>query len=68
MKEISGTLVDGRNGQGNRLDTPAYLFVDRDHSVCVSDLNNYRVIKWLKSAREGVVVASGQGERPALTQ
>ncbi|CAF4223874.1 unnamed protein product, partial [Rotaria magnacalcarata] len=36
LGEKNGTLVAGGNGQGdelNQLNYPAYLFVDRDHSV-----------------------------------
>ncbi|CAF1080843.1 unnamed protein product, partial [Rotaria magnacalcarata] len=52
----NGTLVAGGNGQGgglNQFDWPRYLFVDRDHSVYVSDRNNHRVMKWNKGAKEG---------------
>ncbi|CAF5182411.1 unnamed protein product, partial [Rotaria magnacalcarata] len=66
-----GTLVAGGNGQGdelNQLNHPAYLFVDRDHSLYVSNWNNNRVMKWVEGAKEGIVVAGGQGEGDALTQ
>ena len=38
--ESQGTVVAGGNGKGNRLDqlsSPEHVFVDRDHSVYVSD-------------------------------
>ncbi|CAF3044622.1 unnamed protein product, partial [Rotaria socialis] len=41
---------------------------DRDHSVYVSDNWNHRVMKWVEGAKEGIVVAGGQGEGNALTQ
>ncbi|CAF4625335.1 unnamed protein product, partial [Rotaria socialis] len=69
--EKNYTLVAGGNGQGdglNQLNEPRYLFVDRDHSVYVSDNLNHRVMKWNKGAKEGIVVAGGQGQRNALTQ
>ncbi|CAF2127118.1 unnamed protein product, partial [Rotaria magnacalcarata] len=47
---------------------PKYLFVDRDHSVYVSDNYNHRVMKWVEDAKEGMVVAGGQGYGSALTQ
>ena len=34
----------------------------------VSDNNNYRVIKWNKGAKEGMVVTGEQGQGSALTQ
>ncbi|CAF1546100.1 unnamed protein product, partial [Rotaria magnacalcarata] len=71
LGENIGTLVAGGNGQGdelNQLNHPAYLFVDRDHSLYVSNWNNNRVMKWVEGAKEGIVVAGGQGEGDALTQ
>ncbi|CAF2193278.1 unnamed protein product, partial [Rotaria magnacalcarata] len=67
----NGTVVAGGNGKGdglNQLNEPTYLFVDRDHSVYVSDNNNHRVMKWVEGAKEGIVVAEGHGEGSALTQ
>ena len=64
--ESQGTVVAGGNGKGNRLDqlsSPHYVFVDRNHSVYVSDWGNDRVMKWMKGAKEGIVVAGGQGRR-----
>ncbi|CAF1350033.1 unnamed protein product [Rotaria sp. Silwood1] len=63
------TVVAGGNGKGNRLDQlsdPHYVFVDRDHSVYVSDWENHRVMKWKEGAKQGIVVAGGQGN--SLTQ
>ncbi|CAF4389554.1 unnamed protein product, partial [Rotaria sp. Silwood2] len=69
--ESQGTVVAGGNGSGNRLDqlsSPAYVFVDRDHSVYVSDWDNHRVMKWVEGAKQGIVVAGGQGKGNGLTQ
>ncbi|CAF4615373.1 unnamed protein product, partial [Rotaria socialis] len=52
----------------NQLNEPRYLAVDRQQNVYVSDKNNHRVMKWNKGAKEGIVVAGGQGEGNALTQ
>ncbi|CAF3462847.1 unnamed protein product [Rotaria socialis] len=71
LGEKNGTLVAGGNGKGdglNQLNRPAYLFVDRDHSVYVSDNENHRVMKWVEGAKEGIVVAGGHGKGNALTQ
>ncbi|CAF5161289.1 unnamed protein product, partial [Rotaria sp. Silwood1] len=46
--DTKGTVVAGGNGKGNRLDqlsNPRYVFVDRDHSVYISDCYNHRVMK-----------------------
>ncbi|CAM4821056.1 unnamed protein product [Rotaria magnacalcarata] len=69
--ESEGIVVAGGNGKGNRLDQlngAQYIFVDRDRSVYVSDMNNYRVMKWIEGAKEGIVVAGGQGKGTNLTQ
>ncbi|CAF1573228.1 unnamed protein product, partial [Adineta steineri] len=67
-KEI---VVAGGNGQGdqfNQLNSPTFIFVDEDQSVYVSDLYNYRVIKWRKDAKEGTIVAGGNGQGENLNQ
>ena len=69
--ESQGTVVAGGNGKGNRLDQlsyPQYVFVDRDHSVYVSDWGNNRVMKWMEGAKEGIVVAGGQEGGNSLRQ
>ncbi|CAF3503844.1 unnamed protein product [Rotaria sp. Silwood1] len=66
-----GTVVAGENGQGSRSDQlfkPWYVFVDRDHSVYVSDSANHRVMKWEEGAKQGIVVAGGQGQGDSVTQ
>jgi sugar lactone lactonase YvrE len=69
--ESQGTVVAGGNGDGNGLDqlfTPQYVFVDRDHSVYVSEWGNHRVMKWVEGAKQGIVVAGGRGQGNGLTQ
>ncbi|CAF4951514.1 unnamed protein product, partial [Rotaria socialis] len=62
LGEKNGTLVAGGNGEGdelNQLNGPAFLFVDRQQNVYVSDINNHRIMKWNKDATEDIVVAGG---------
>ncbi|CAF1338992.1 unnamed protein product [Rotaria sp. Silwood1] len=69
--DTKATVVAGGNGEGNRLDQlshPQYVFVDRDHSVYVSEWGNNRVMKWEQGAKQGIVVAGGQGKGNSLTQ
>ncbi|CAF4886749.1 unnamed protein product, partial [Rotaria magnacalcarata] len=50
-EEYQGTVVAGGNESENSLDqlsSPYYVFVDRDHSVYVSEYGNHRVMKWMK--------------------
>jgi len=69
--EIEGTIVAGGHGKGdqlNQLNTPRFLFVDRQDTVYVSDELNHRVMKWIKNTNEGIVVAGGRGEGNCLNQ
>jgi len=66
-----GRIVAGGNGCGdklNQLNSPSYIFIDREESVYVSDNGNHRVMKWLKGANESIVVAGGQGQGNSLNQ
>ncbi|CAF1310864.1 unnamed protein product [Rotaria sp. Silwood1] len=78
----NGQVVAGGNGQGrtvvasgnrrgdhlDQLNLPLYVFVDQAQSVYVSDTENYRVMKWMKGATQGIVVAGSQGQGSSLTQ
>ncbi|CAF4934450.1 unnamed protein product [Rotaria socialis] len=63
----NGQVVAGGNGF-SQLNEPTYLFVDRQQTVYISDNYNHRVMKWVEGAKEGIVVAGGQGKGTALTQ
>ncbi|CAF3557895.1 unnamed protein product [Adineta steineri] len=66
-----GTVVAGGNGKGdqlNQLNFPAYIFVDEEQSVYISDQNNNRVVKWRKDAKKGTIVAGGNGKGERLNQ
>ncbi|CAF4129412.1 unnamed protein product, partial [Adineta steineri] len=66
-----GIIVAGGNGQGdqlNQLDHSAFIFVDDDQSVYVSDLINHRVMKWRNGAKEGRIVSGGNGPGVNLNQ
>ncbi|CAF0933792.1 unnamed protein product [Adineta steineri] len=47
---------------------PTFIFVDEDQSVYVTDAGNHRVMKWRKDAKEGIVVAGGNGYGGNLSQ
>ena len=44
------------------------ILIDEDHSVYVSDEQNDRVMKWMKDAKEGIVVVGGQDRGNGLNQ
>jgi hypothetical protein len=57
--EMNGTLITGGNGNGgqlNQLSCPTFIFVDGNESLYVSDMNNHRVMKWVKDVKERIVV------------
>ncbi|CAF3749214.1 unnamed protein product [Adineta steineri] len=61
--EAEVTTVAGGNGYGyepNQLNNPAYIFVDEQYSIYVSDHEYGRVTKWIKNAKEGIIVAKEQ--------
>ncbi|CAF0738460.1 unnamed protein product [Adineta steineri] len=67
--DAKGELVAGGNGHGNHLNQisfPTSIFVDEDYSIYVSDYWNYRVMKWMKGAKEGIV-AAGNGKGNSLS-
>ncbi|CAF1344600.1 unnamed protein product [Didymodactylos carnosus] len=56
----NGTTVAGGNGYGSNLNELAYpwgLSVDNEMNVYVVDQNNHRVVKWLRQALTGELVA-----------
>ncbi|CAF0998716.1 unnamed protein product [Adineta steineri] len=66
-----GIVVAGGNEKGDQLsqlNSPGYIFVDKDQSVHVSDRYNHRVMKWRKGAKEGTIVAGGNGFGQNLNQ
>jgi len=70
-KGEKGIIVAGGNGFGNKLNqlnSPTFIFIDREETVYVSDWRNHRVMKWLKDASDGIIVAGGQGNGSSLNQ
>ncbi|CAF1406503.1 unnamed protein product [Adineta steineri] len=66
-----GVIVAGENGKGdqlNQLNSPTFIFVDKEQSVYISDHHNHRVMKWRRGAKQGRIVAGGNGERSNLNQ
>ncbi|CAF1184947.1 unnamed protein product [Adineta steineri] len=58
--EAEGTTVAGGQGCGedsDQLNEPAYIYVDKQYSIYVSDYKYDRVTKWIKNAKEGIIIA-----------
>ncbi|CAF3929156.1 unnamed protein product [Adineta steineri] len=57
--EAKGTTVAGGKGSGynsNQLNNPSYIFIDKQYSIYVSDYQSGRITKWIKNAKEGIIV------------
>ncbi|CAF1588340.1 unnamed protein product [Adineta ricciae] len=66
-----GRIFAGGYGRGENLHQfqfPNFMFVDDEQSIYVSDVENHRVMKWIKYAEEGIVVAGGNGCGENLNQ
>ncbi|CAF1464641.1 unnamed protein product [Didymodactylos carnosus] len=63
---IQGIVFAGGNGNGSlltQLNNPFDLFVDQNSStIYIADTYNFRVVKWLKNATTGVLIAGGYGQ------
>ncbi|CAF1033471.1 unnamed protein product [Adineta steineri] len=53
---------NGRYGAAlNQLNVPKAVYVDREESVYVVDMNNQRIVKWLKKSTTGIMLFGGTG-------
>ncbi|CAF4243553.1 unnamed protein product [Adineta steineri] len=68
----NGTTVARVNNQSRELSqalsNPTSIFVDIDYSVYICDRLNHHVIKWLKNAKEGIVLAGVDGQGTSVRQ
>merc|ERR1719159_512786 len=67
-----GTIVAGTGKKGSSLDklsNPTGITVCPETSaVYVADSKNFRVVKWMPGAQEGILVAGGSGKGKGLAQ
>ncbi|CAF1383499.1 unnamed protein product [Adineta steineri] len=61
-----GVTIAGGNGRGsqsNQLDYPQGIYVDDDHqTIYIADCDNHRIVEWKYGAKNGHVVAGGNGQ------
>ncbi|CAF5039462.1 unnamed protein product [Rotaria sp. Silwood1] len=60
----NGITVAGGNGLGsetNQLNRPSGLYVDDDQTIYITDCWNNRIVEWKFGAKNGKVVAGGNG-------
>jgi sugar lactone lactonase YvrE len=62
----NGITIAGGNGRGselNQLSSPYGIYVDDDgRSMYIADSSNHRIVEWKLGAKNGQVVAGGNGE------
>ncbi|CAF2947281.1 unnamed protein product [Rotaria sp. Silwood2] len=66
----NGTVAGG-NGSGagpNQLNTPAFIFVDQEQTIYVSDRGNRRVMKCNKDVKQEIFVPEDEDNENALTK
>ena len=71
LRTNQGSSIIGGRDRGNRIDqlnSPQFVFVDRDLTVYVSDYGNSRVMKWKKNANDGILVAGDNHAGAKLSQ
>ncbi|CAF4275409.1 unnamed protein product, partial [Adineta steineri] len=68
--ETKVTTVAGGNGCGynsDQLNNPAYIFVDKQYSIYVCNFKYGRVTKWIKDAKEGIIVTEKQNPDDSIS-
>ncbi|CAF1222367.1 unnamed protein product [Adineta steineri] len=70
-KQYASTIAggNGRGNKSNQLDQPRGIYVDNDDdSIYIADTGNDRIVKWEFGAKNGTVVAGGNGRGRAIDQ
>ena len=66
-KAVAGAYGKGSNL--NQLNNPRNIILDeQDQAIYISDSDNHRILKWIKGAKQGIVVAGGNGKGNGLHQ
>ncbi|CAF1192604.1 unnamed protein product [Adineta steineri] len=58
--------VAGGKGEGqqlNQLHMPVGIFIDEKKNIFIAELNNHRIVEWKHNAKEGQIIAGGNGQR-----
>jgi sugar lactone lactonase YvrE len=61
----NGTTVAGSDIHGNGLNEflyPEAIYVDEDQTIYIADSGNHRIVEWKRGAKNGSVVAGGNGK------
>ncbi|CAF1502937.1 unnamed protein product [Adineta steineri] len=71
-KQNAITVAGGnRQGQGQKLNqllTPVGIFIDKNKNIFIADSGNNRIVEWKYNAKQGQIVAGGNGEGNRVDQ
>ncbi|CAF1314885.1 unnamed protein product [Adineta steineri] len=69
-KQNAITVAAG-NGQGqqlNQLYFPYGIFIDKKKNIFIADFSNHRIVEWKCNAKEGQIIAGGNGKGSRMDQ
>ena len=70
--EDEPSLVAGQSDKSgddfDKLDEPSGVYVDEQETVYIADQGNHRIMRWLKDATNGTLIAGGNGRGSAPNQ
>ncbi|CAF4281936.1 unnamed protein product, partial [Adineta steineri] len=65
-------LVAGQSDKSgddfDKFDEPSGVYVDEQETIYVADSRNHRVMRWLKDATNGTLIAGGNGQGSSSDQ
>ncbi|CAF0986582.1 unnamed protein product [Adineta steineri] len=69
-KEHAITVVGtyGQGNESNQLDGPYGIFIDKKKNIFITDFNNHRIVQWKYNAKEGKIIAGGNGKGRRIDQ
>ncbi|CAF0821123.1 unnamed protein product [Adineta steineri] len=69
-KEHAITVVGtyGQGNESNQLDGPYGIFIDEKKTIFITDFNNHRIVQWKYNAKEGKIIAGGNGKGRRIDQ
>ncbi|CAF1579667.1 unnamed protein product [Adineta steineri] len=69
--EQNAITVAAENGVGqqlNQLNQPVGFFIDKNKTIFIADYNNHRIVEWKCNAKQGQIIAGGNGQGNRMDQ
>ncbi|CAF3754419.1 unnamed protein product [Adineta steineri] len=64
-------IVAAENGRGqelNQLNSTGVIFIDKNKNIFTADCFNHRIVEWKYNAKEGQIIAGGNGKENEVRQ